>query len=809
MQKSEKCILVLLCILSFNVVSLYAQDAEAKWAIGNYQRYYSEARSVKSPEKEDFIKEFRRKLYERGCCLDQTNGKYLLDNLVSLLQENGKFSDLDDSQIGPGNSGNQANSGGVVTESYFRIRYISTFFRNKKLTVEENKDTWTKILKAIVHYGNLEISRPNVKSRFHASCFAIPQAAAGIYFALLPQMDLAEHSNVENTLLVEACDMLKTIGLQAWTQPVRNDETDRNVVQVERFRKHVWWVGGNGLGGSAGYRPLFEVAFMLRSIPMIDLLVDICQKSISVTSQNTYEESFWNEGLTADGAGWGHGRQCLIWGYPIDGTSGALSVLGALKNSPWKATLSRENIKVLMNYFCGGNYYYYKGYITPCLDRSSMVYASSTRVIPYYRLLQALLSDWKELFTLEELQELEQLSREVETCNIRMNEFEAYNGTRWFFNNDDLIKKNEDCYVIVNMSSNRCDGMESAIEFADAYNFYTTDGMTMFQRNGNEYRSIFGGFDVTAMPGVTAREGMGRLAPVTNWRGYTSKHNFAAASTFGGKNAVAGYIFEKLDASKRKEMNDRKKCMGENAVLYGVKAYKSYFILGDYMVALGAGITNLEPEQPENIRTTIEQTAWVDSIYTYRTNGIDWVVQKNKFAYSVLPQYKKHTHHVCEQKDADWVKMNKSNQSIKNCPRTINVFRMWIDHGQKPVNDTYGYVVYTGNGKPVGKYPFQVVRNDTLVQCVQSKDEKVTEAVFYHPETLKVGKTKISVSAPCTLLLEQELGNCYKFSITDAEMNRNLQEICLSINDRKIPISMPQGELCGKPAVGSIVIDKE
>lgn len=55
----------------------------------------------------------------------------------------------------------------------------------------------------------------------------------------------------------------------------------------------MWWVGGNALA----YRSLLPVAAMYRSIPMIDLLAEVCQRGISMTSQNTYSEAFWTEGL--------------------------------------------------------------------------------------------------------------------------------------------------------------------------------------------------------------------------------------------------------------------------------------------------------------------------------------------------------------------------------------------------------------------------------------------------------------------------------------------------------------------------------
>lgn len=118
--------------------------------------------------------------------------------------------------------------------------------------------------------------------------------------------------------------------------------------------------------------------------------------------------------------------------------------------------------------------------------------------------------------------------------------------------------------------------------------------------------------DLTAMPGVTAREGERRLKPITNWRGFCSKYNFAGAATDGGGNAVAGYLFEKMDAtSKEKDVKM------ENPVAFGVRAYKSYFMLGDYLIALGAGVTNLQPEQEGNIRTSIEQTAHQGKVTLY------------------------------------------------------------------------------------------------------------------------------------------------------------------------------------------------
>ena len=61
------------------------------------------------------------------------------------------------------------------------------------------------------------------------------------------------------------------------------------------------------------------------------------------------------------------------------------------------------------------------------------------------------------------------------------------------------------------------------------------------------------------------------------------------------KNAVAGFIFEKMNASAKEGVNDKTGLDDNNPYIYDVKAYKAYFFLDDYMLALGAGITNLNP----------------------------------------------------------------------------------------------------------------------------------------------------------------------------------------------------------------------
>ena len=55
---------------------------------------------------------------------------------------------------------------------------------------------------------------------------------------------------------------------------------------------------------------------------------------------------------------------------------------------------------------------------------------------------------------------------------------------------------------------------------------------------------------------------------------------------------------------------------------------KAYFMVGDYVVALGAGVTNLTPEVKGRIRTSIEQTERTGNVFWHRTGQTEWLVQE-------------------------------------------------------------------------------------------------------------------------------------------------------------------------------------
>jgi hypothetical protein len=290
---------------------------------------------------------------------------------LAQLQSNGQFTDLiaTETTFTASNSFKSTSTsvqydvGDYLLTCFGRIWRIAENFRGKTIPA----DIRTKLYNSIIYYGNLETSRPNVGGRFHRSCFAIPSCAVNTYFCSVSRMDSIENGTITDALSIAANAKLKALGMQTWTQPYRNDATDANVVSVERFRNHVWWVGGNALA----YRSLLPVAAMHRSAAMINVVSQVAIGALSTVSQNTYSTAFWTEGFTTDGAGWGHGKQCLIWGYPIDGASSALDMLATLSSTPWVQKLDRENVDAILNYIRRSAFYYHNGYAPPLFDRGN------------------------------------------------------------------------------------------------------------------------------------------------------------------------------------------------------------------------------------------------------------------------------------------------------------------------------------------------------------------------------------------------------------------------------------------------------
>lgn len=803
-----------------------------------------------TPEEAAALQNMRAKLERTPCRAFKRPANIDAKAAAKMLGEDGLFSDMADveseafqNNLPKRDTESQRKVAPRLELAFNRIWAIAEGFRGQPRPLSgEQQQLLARLYRAINHYGAIESKRDNNHGRFHASCFAIPLAAANTYFTLLPEMDAVEAGKEpKESDAARARDTLLAMGYQAWTVPARNDPTDANPVSVERFRKHVLWVGGNSLT----YRPVLAVALMHRSVPMLNVLADVASGAISTTSFSTNDKSFWSEGMTVDGSGWAHGRQNQAFAYPFDGIMAALETLNEFKGTPWEKTLTAEQVESLMNYLRGSSWFHYQRVSPPVLDRQNMVYGSlGPSDIRTARLAERLLQDWKGSFTPAQIAELQSLSNLAEKMENVPESVEAgdYRGVRYFWNQDALAAKSDSFYMLANMSSERSDGLESAAGPASGWNFFTDDGHTLFCRDGLEYTEAIGAWNLTALPGVTARQGEDQLSEITNWHGFNSSHNYAGG-VGRGENGCAGFIFEKQDGAAPGDTAGKSTPGAPNAIIYGLKAHKAFFIAGNSLLALGAGITDLKPELPGDIWTTINQTSGRTAVSARDANGtelnarapdgntVQWTlmdqgatgepsITHDGFTYRVIPEFTDGTVKASlERRATKWDKLAKPNKQ-KKTPAQADIFQLWIDHGAHPQGARYAYLVTADDATPaaVAQDPLVVIANNEKLQAVRSADGRIIQAVIYDPsEPLPVDNEGHTVSAdtPCVLMIEKPAeGGAWIVTVNDPEQLPAKRSVQLTTDatltgdgvstapDGKsiLLISLPDEALLGKPA---------
>ena len=402
-----------------------------------------------------------------------------------------------------------------------------------------------------------------------------------------------------------------------------------------------------------------------------------------------------------------------------------------------------------------------------------------------------LLKHFADSFTDAERKELREFHREALSLHISMKQYAPgiYSGIRYFYNNDDMICKNDDYYMYLNMASYRCDGLESG---SYGFNMFSNDGATFFARRGNEFYELAGVLEPNFFPGVTARK-VEKLEPEANWGGYCSRADFAVGVTDGKKDFAAGFIFEKYNATWKYSEWKRKQRYGSNPLLGGVSAHKSYFKFGHLFMMLGCGITDTEPANGGSLITTIEQCVRKSDFAQLDRDG-RWF-RNNGFAYGILSGKGMNLNTV---RPAAWEKMHRGNRKVEG---TVPVFQFWIDHGANAENASYVYLV-SAEGVIPEKFP-AVLSNTPALQAVRSPDGLSIGAIFYNAGTeLETPWGMLSVSAPCGLLIQKEKDSL-KITAADARMDRKLNDLTVTLAGKKFVIPLPREPYRGQWSVVS------
>ncbi|WP_051464090.1 polysaccharide lyase family 8 super-sandwich domain-containing protein [Lacrimispora indolis] len=251
---------------------------------------------------------------------------------------------------------------------------------------------------------------------------------------------------------------------------------------------------------------------------------------------------------------------------------------------------------------------------------------------------------------------------------------------------------------------------------------------------------------------------------------------------------------------------------GSPAVTYSphLSGKKSWFMLGEQIVCLGAGITNSGEEYPvesiiENRRLRQEgdnaliingekkdlmtESASLEDIVEGKVDvsgttlsDVSWAHLEGNTAGSDIGYYfpsGSQTISVRKARNAgDWSLVGTSNGKAEE-----NYLEMWFDHGKNPENAAYEYVLLPGmTSEETQEYSREpqitVLTNTPQMQAVYSRAENILGANIWTDSAAKIGD--LSIKGAASLMAKEDENGILTVSVSDPTM-KNIGTIVVEI----------------------------
>lgn len=276
------------------------------------------------------------------------------------------------------------------------------------------------------------------------------------------------------------------------------------------------------------------------------------------------------------------------------------------------------------------------------------------------------------------------------------------------------------------------------------------------------------------LPGVTAVNG-------ATFGSHTNSNYFSGSTTLDGTYSTAGL---EISASDTK-----------------VSAKKSWFMFDDEVVALGTDITS---SHNNKVETTIDnkyitgdnalivngekqpdQLGWNGKIDNARWALIEGNVEGSNIGV-YFPKATK-LGAVRETRTGKWTDLGTYN--VDESVQSANYLTMWIDHGSKPVNDSYAYVLLPGTtSAQVENYAAssdtEIIRQDNDVHAVYEKTLHTLGANFWKDGDQSIDamgvKDYLSVDKAASIMIKED-DSKLSFALSDTT-KRNSGPITVDIN---------------------------
>ena len=341
----------------------------------------------------------------------------------------------------------------------------------------------------------------------------------------------------------------------------------------------------------------------------------------------------------------------------------------------------------------------------------------------------------------------------------------------FYWNTEHFTFQRPDWFTSVRMYSTRTHNMEYPYNSEGLLNHHRGDGANHISRTGKEYFNIFPVFDYQKIPGATIMQKESLPAPEQIQK--LGQTDFVGAVTDAKYGAVAFDFKSPHDP---------------------LIARKSWFFFDNEYVALGTGISC---KQQLPVVTTLNQCLLLDNV-TISENGNQSVISKGEKIYTdldwvfsdgigyIFPQKAK----VGLMNDAatgSWWKINKQTTTSKS-PVTKDIFKLWIDHGVRPSDESYSYIIVPATTleqmeENNSKKNIEILSNTPTLQAVKNSSLNITQAVFYKGSEVEINESLNLISDnPGIVMVKIKDNKITEISVSDP--SRNLTRFNLSVSTK-------------------------
>ena len=312
--------------------------------------------------------------------------------------------------------------------------------------------------------------------------------------------------------------------------------------------------------------------------------------------------------------------------------------------------------------------------------------------------------------------------------------------------------------------------------------YFLSDGSTCIMRTGQEYDMLFGAWNWTQMPGITAPQ----MRPIPLAGDGIHGHDWITPGTSRFSGGVSDSLYGASAYTYFDKYQDKKI---RHTPRVNTGANKSWFFFDREVVCLGTvtSTSDFPVQTTVNQCNRFDEDIWMNdgkqtavvSEGEYKDAKARWVLH-NHIGY-VFPQGGNVWLNNHEQR-GNW-RNTSDNNPDKECRQ--KVFAVGFDHSAQPVDEPYAYIVVptVGTVKEMEKYQkkqaVDIVSNTKSLQAVHHKGLHIWQAIFFEPGTLQHKGVSITTDHSCALMLKRGKKNRCVLHVADP--GQRLQPITLTI----------------------------